>query len=149
MTRYTTLAEPVDTDFDRARRKAFPRRIKGYLARVSSYPPSFEESRRSVRALDPVSRGTKAVEAGSISGSVGRRRDSAGAFLPIRASVAARWKREGRAFHRAEELLPRTPGTASSAKSSVQTGLLFRQRARPASFARRQAAGPNREPCGS
>ena len=41
-----------------------------------------------------------------IVGSVGRRRDFDGSFLPARASVAERWKRIDRAFHRGEDLPP-------------------------------------------
>ncbi len=106
MIQYITLQEQVDADFDRARRRAVLRRIANYLLNRSSPPPSFEERRRSLGALNQIPRGVGAVEVDKISGSVGRHRNFDSAFFLARTSVATRWKRVDGAFHRAEELPP-------------------------------------------
>jgi hypothetical protein len=49
-------------------------------------------------------RGMMTVEVETISGSVGRYRDFDEAFLPLRVSMAYRWGRVDRAYHRGVEL---------------------------------------------
>ena len=105
---YMDLNEQVDSDFTRARRRAFLRRV---VARLRNGPGSnqlhsFEEVRRALLANNRIHLGTKVVEVEKIVGTVGRRRDFDRSFLPARASAEGRWKRIDRAFHRAEDLPP-------------------------------------------
>jgi hypothetical protein len=105
---YMDLNEQVDSDFTRARRRAFLRRV---LARLRNGPASnqllsFDEVRRALLANNRIHLGTKVVEVEKIVGTVGRRRDFDRTFLPTRASAEGRWKRIDRAFHRAEDLPP-------------------------------------------
>jgi hypothetical protein len=102
------LREQVDADFGRARQRAVLRRVE---ARLRSVPASdrllcFEEVRKKSGALNWVRLGRRAVLAQRIAGSVGRCSDFAGAFLPAKAGVEARWKRVDRAFFRDEVLPP-------------------------------------------
>jgi hypothetical protein len=105
---YMDINEQVDSDFTRARRRAFLRRV---VARLRNGPASnqllsFDEVRRALLANNRIHLGTKIVEVEKIVGTVGRRRDFDRSFLPTRASAEGRWKRIDRAFHRAEDLPP-------------------------------------------
>ena len=105
---YMDLNEQVDSDFTRARRRAFLRRV---VARLRNGPASnkllsFDEVSRALLANNRNHLGTKVVEVEKIVGTVGRRRDFDSSFLPTRASAEERWKRIDRAFHRAEDLPP-------------------------------------------
>ena len=109
MIAYMDLNEQVDSDFARARRRALLRRV---LVRLLKKPGSsnqllcFDDLRRALLANSRRYLGRRVVEVEKIVGSVGRRRDFDGSFLPARASVAERWKRIDRAFHRGEDLPP-------------------------------------------
>jgi hypothetical protein len=106
---YMDLNEQADSDFSRARRRALLRTV---LSRLSTKPPSkrwllcFEELRRVLRANNRRYLGRRVVEVENIVGSVGRRRDFDGSFLPARASVGEKWKRIDQSFHRGEDLPP-------------------------------------------
>ena len=103
------LNEQADRDFGRARRRSWLRRLVSRLQGEPAsrrIPPSFDEARRSLRALNRMPRGTRAVDPQKIVGSVGRRRDFDRSFLPLRASAGERWKRVDLAFHRNVDLLP-------------------------------------------
>ncbi len=100
MISYMDLTEQADSDFSRARRRALLRRV---LARFRNNPASnrllcFDNLRRAFRADNRRYLGRRVVEVEKIVGSVGRRRDFDGSFLPARASVGERWKRIVRAF---------------------------------------------------
>lgn len=103
------LNEQADLDFGRARRRAWLRRL---VARFRREPapggmlPSFDDLRRSLRAHNRVSRGRRVVDLEQIVGSVGRPWDFDGAFMPLRASAAEKWKRVDLAFHRGVDLPP-------------------------------------------
>jgi hypothetical protein len=103
------LNEQADRDFGRARRRSWLRRL---VSRLRGEPasqnalPSFDEVRRSLRALNRMPRGTRAVDPRKIVGSVGRREDFDRSFMPLRASAGQRWKRVDLAFHKGEELPP-------------------------------------------
>jgi hypothetical protein len=103
------LSEQVDRDFDRARLRAWLRRLadrlRGRPAALGRLP-SFDELQRSQRAYNRVRRGVQVVASEKIVGSVGRRRDFDRGFLPLRAGVAERWKRVDRAFHQGRDLPP-------------------------------------------
>ena len=105
---YMDLNEQADRDFSRARRRAVLRRA---LATLRTEPPSpwllsFDDVRRAMRADNRLYVGRRVVEVEKIVGSVGRRRDFDGSFMPFRASVAHRWKRIDQAFHQAADLPP-------------------------------------------
>ncbi len=108
MIRYMSVEEQVDKDFERARRRAFVRRMRAWLRKdvCSDSLPSFEEARRVLGGFIQVPRGIRAVPVAKIVGSVGRTRDFDKAFLPTRASAATRWKRVDRAFYGDKELPP-------------------------------------------
>ena len=105
---YMDLNEQVESDFTRARRRAFLRRVVTRLRNGPAFNQllSFDEVRRALLANNRNHLGTKVVEVEKIVGTVGRRRDFDRSFLPNRASVQERWKRIDRAFHRAEDLPP-------------------------------------------
>ena len=67
---------------------------------------SFDEVRRALLVSNQTYLGKRVIDVKNIVGSVGRQGDFDRSFLPTRASVAARWKRIDRAFHRSEELPP-------------------------------------------
>src|SRR5215211_4629087 len=105
---YMDLSEQVDSDFTRARRRALLRKVFAHLSRkpASNHLLSFDDFRRALLANNRHFLGRRDVEVEKIVGSVGRRGEFDGSFLPLRASVAHRWKRIDRAFHRAEDLPP-------------------------------------------
>ncbi len=108
MISYMDLTEQIDIDFSRARRRALLRRV---LARFRNNPASnrllcFDDLRRALQADNRRYLGRSVVEVEKIVGSLGRRKDFDGSFLPAKASVAERWKRIDRAFHRGEDLPP-------------------------------------------
>lgn len=99
----------ADRDFGRARRRAWLRRLVSRLRGRSvpvSVPPSFDEVRRSMQAYNRVRRGVRVVDPEKIVGSVGRRWDFDGHFLPLRAGAGERWKRVDLAFYREKALPP-------------------------------------------
>jgi hypothetical protein len=106
---YMNLNEQVDADFTRARRRA---RLRAVVARIrrehtSNRLLSFDDVRRGHLVADNrLYRGTRVVEVDEIVGSVGRWRDFDRSFLPVRTSMAERWKRIDRAFQRDEDLPP-------------------------------------------
>ncbi len=109
MIKYVSIEEQVDADFTHARHRAFLHRLKARFLRrdpTSTSPPSFEEVRKSLGALNRVRLGRRVVPVERIVGSVGRIRDFDRSFLPARASVGEKWKRIDRAFHRGQELPP-------------------------------------------
>ena len=108
MIAYMDLNEQVDSDFTRARRRALLRRV---LARLSRKPASnrllcFDDLRSALLANNRSYLGRRILESEKIVGSVERRRDFDGSFLPARASVGEKWKRIDRAFQWSEDLPP-------------------------------------------
>ena len=105
------LNEQADRDFERARRRAWLRRLaerfRGEPARQNAMP-SFDETRRSLKAFNRLRRGRRVVDLEKVVGSVGRRRDFDRAFMPLRPSAGERWKRVDLAFHRGVDLPPIT-----------------------------------------
>jgi hypothetical protein len=108
MIAYMSLEEQVDKEFLRARHRAFFGRVatlvRGHAGR--SGLPVFDEARRALRADNRLYLGRRVVEVSRIVGSVGRHREFDRGFMPAKASMAERWKRVDRAFHRGVELPP-------------------------------------------
>ena len=105
---YPRIEGQVEHYFDRARRRAYARRVLNRL-RGSGEPDrllSFDEVKASLASWSQVYQGLQLVEVDKIAGSVGRHREFDSSFLPRRASSETRWKRIDRAFHRAEDLPP-------------------------------------------
>src|SRR5215203_1418762 len=105
------LHEQADRDFGRARRRASLRRLKSRLRGEPASQnalPSFDETRRSLKAFNRLRRGRRVVDLEKVVGSVGRRADFDRAFMPLRASAGERWKRVDLAFHRGVDLPPIT-----------------------------------------
>jgi hypothetical protein len=105
---YMSLEEQVDKEFLRARHRAFFRRLAARVRgdRGRSTLPSFDEARRTLGADNRFYLGRRVVEVSKIVGSVDRHRHFDRTFMPIKASMAERWKRVDRAFHRGVELPP-------------------------------------------
>jgi hypothetical protein len=105
---YMSLEEQVDKDFVRARHRAFFGRIATRIRRSKGRSGllAFEEARRALRADNRFYLGRRVVEVSKIVGSVDRYRQFDRSFMPTKASMAERWKRVDRAFHRSVELPP-------------------------------------------
>ncbi len=105
---YMSLEEQVDKEYLRARHRAMFRLL---AARLRGDPErgalsAFDEARRTLGADNRVYLGRRVVEVSRIVGSVGRHRQFDSGFMPTRASMAEKWKRVDRAFHRGVELPP-------------------------------------------
>lgn len=105
---YMRLGDQVDADFSRARRRAFFRRATARLRNGSASDRllCFEEFKKKLGAVGGIRLGPTEVRSTDIVGSVARCSDFDRDFLPVTASLGARWKRIDRAFHRSEELPP-------------------------------------------
>ncbi len=103
---YVGVEEQIDADFHRARRKASLRRWRDRLRRDCTHEHllSFEEAKGALALWTQAYRGMRTVEVEKITGSVGRCRDFAGSFLPLKKSMGQRWGRIDRAYHRGDEL---------------------------------------------
>jgi hypothetical protein len=100
-----SVEEQVDKDFHRARRKASLRRLRNrWRGCDNERLLSFEEAKGALTRWTQAYRGMKIVEVNMITGSVGRYQDFDGSFLPLKVSMANRWSRIDRAYHRGDEL---------------------------------------------
>ncbi len=100
------LEDQVDLDFTVARRRARLGRLKTLLLKRTTRSTllSPEEFRRNVPPSGSMYRGRRTVEVSKIVGSVDRYEAFDRGFMPTKASLAERWKRVDRAFHRGLEL---------------------------------------------
>src|SRR5215211_444273 len=103
---YMSLEEQVDKDFVRARHRAFFGRIAARVRKNKggSGLLAFEEARKAIGADNRLYLGRRVVEVSKIMGSVSRHREFDFGFMPAKGSMAERWKRIDRAFHRGVEL---------------------------------------------
>lgn len=103
---YIGVEEQVDKDFHRALLKASLRRLRDRLRKDSARCRlvSFDEAKDALSWCGQAYRGIRTVEVGKITGSVGRHRDFDASFLPLKRSMAERWGRVDRAYHRGIEL---------------------------------------------
>ena len=108
MIKYMSLEEQVDKEFLRARHRAFFRRLAARLRGVPEQGalPAFDEARKAMHADNRLYLGRRVVEVSKIVGSVGRYRHFDRGFMPTKSSMAEKWKRVDRAFHRGMELPP-------------------------------------------
>ena len=96
----------VNSDYDRARRKALWRRVITRLTRRRNELLRFEEVRRQMRAQGRHAAGSRHVPIDAVVGSVGRYHDFDAAFLPRRAQTRPRWLSIDRAHHEDVSLPP-------------------------------------------
>ncbi len=103
---YIGVEEQVDKDFRRALLRSSLRRWAGKLRGDSERYrlASFDEARGYLTCWNQAYRGVRAVEVEKIKGSLGRHRDFDASFLPLKRSMAERWGRVDRAYHRGVEL---------------------------------------------
>jgi ketosteroid isomerase-like protein len=108
MVGYMSLEEQVDSDFSRARRRAFLRRVSARLRKdpTSNRLLCFGEVGRKPGVAGGVRRGRRTVRLTDIVGSVSRCLEFDGAFLPLREGARTKWERIDQAFVRGEELPP-------------------------------------------
>jgi hypothetical protein len=93
-------------DFERARRKAFWRRIAARLLGRDNALLSFEDTRRRLGAQLQYDGGLRTVPIESIVGSVSRYHDFDRAFLPRRTETRGRWLSIDRAYYEDIQLPP-------------------------------------------
>ena len=101
---FMSVEAQVEVDFDRARRRAFVGRLAALLRRECSRLLAFDEVGRGHLAHNRRRLGLRDVEVSKIVGSMGRHEDFDRSFMPTKASLAERWKRVDRAFHRGLDL---------------------------------------------
>jgi hypothetical protein len=103
---YIGVEEQVDKDFRRALLKASLRRWSDRARGDTGHNLliSFDEAKGALAWCGQAYRGIRTVEVGKIKGSVGRHRDFDASFLPLKRSMAERWCRVDRAYHRGVEL---------------------------------------------
>jgi hypothetical protein len=94
----------AEADFGRARRRAFLGRVAARLRRECSQLWAFDKVEEEHLAHNRRALGLRDVEVSKIVGSVGRHQAFDRTFMPTKASLAERWKRVDRAFHRGLEL---------------------------------------------
>lgn len=103
---FATVEVQAEADFDRARRRAFFGRIATRLRRECRRLLAFDEIREAHRTYNRRCLGLRDVEVSKVVGSTGRHGDFDHAFMPAKASLAERWQRVDRAFHRGLDLPP-------------------------------------------
>lgn len=96
MSDYSGAAE---ADFQRARTRAFFRKMMALLSKRSNELLSFEQVRHKLKAQGYIYRGLETVEVNKIVGSVDRYRDFDREFLPAHDHTKDRWKSVDRAFY--------------------------------------------------
>jgi hypothetical protein len=100
------LSEQVRADFQRARFKAFIRRVMGALSGPPSMLLSYDEIKEKLRIGGPIYRGVQTVHVDQIAGSLNRYHEFDRAFLPASDKLAERWQRVNRAFYEEVSLPP-------------------------------------------
>ena len=101
-----SISHQVHQDFERARRKAFWRRLAARLLGRGDALLPFEETRRRLRAQAQHYSGLRQVPIDHIVGSVSRYRDFDRAFLPRRTTTRGRWLSIDRAYYEDTVLPP-------------------------------------------
>lgn len=101
-----SISHQVADDFERARRKAFWRRLAAGVLRRDNALLSFEEARRHLRAQAQHYGGLRTVSIDQIVGSVSRYRDFDRAFLPRQTTTRFRWQSVDRAYYEDTALPP-------------------------------------------
>jgi hypothetical protein len=101
---FMSVEAQAEVDFDRARRRAFVGRLAARLRRECSRLLAFGEVGEGHLAHNRRRLGLRDVEVSKIVGSVGRPEAFDPSFMPASVTLAERWKRVDRAFHRGLDL---------------------------------------------
>ena len=101
---FMSVEAQVEADFSRARRRASLGRIAARLRRECSRLLAFDKVGEGHLVHNRRGLGLRDVEVSKIVGSVDRHEAFDRGFMPTRASLAERWKRVDRAFHRGLDL---------------------------------------------
>jgi hypothetical protein len=101
---FMSVEAQAEVDFDRARRRAFFGRLAARLRRECSRLLAFDEVGERHSAHNRRRLGLRDVEVSKIVGSVGRSGSFDRGFMPASKSLAERWRRVDRAFHRGLDL---------------------------------------------
>lgn len=103
-----SLAELVDKDFRRARRRHFLRRLADRLKGVATQNQllCFSEERSGRAIVGRRSLGIQTVELADITGSVGRCWDFNEVFMPVCSCRGERWRRVDKALREGKQLPP-------------------------------------------
>jgi hypothetical protein len=101
---FMSVEAQAELDFDRARRRAFFGRLAARVRRECSRLLAFDEVGEGHLAHNRRRLGLRNVEVSKIVGSVGRHEAFDRTFMPASATLAERWKRVDRAFHRGLDL---------------------------------------------
>ena len=86
------MRDAARSDYERARRKAFRRRLLSWFTRQDNALLAFDEIRKGLHAQAQHEGGVRAVPIDQIVGSVGRYRDFDRAFLPRQVKTRDRWE---------------------------------------------------------
>ena len=101
---FMSVEAQAEADFDRARRRAFYGRVVARLRRECSRLLAFDDVGEGHLAHNKRRLGLRDVKVSKIVGSVGRPDAFDRGFMPASATLAERWKRVDRAFHRGLDL---------------------------------------------
>ena len=101
---FISVEAQAEMDFDRACRRAFFGRLAARLRRECSRLLAFDEVGEGHLAHNRRRLGLRDVEVSKNVGSVGRPEAFDRSFMPASATLAERWKRVDRAFHRGLDL---------------------------------------------
>jgi len=93
------LSARIESDFKRARFKAFWNDVWAALSGRPTNLLSYDEVREKLSIGGPIYRGVKTVEVDKITGSLNRYHEFDRAFLPKKDNAAQRWQRVNRAFY--------------------------------------------------
>ena len=97
----------TESDFNRARRKAFFAEVKARITRQPNEPLSFEAVKRSLKTFGQSYRGVVTVPIDKIIGSATLRyNDFDRAFLPLQARTKSRWRSIDSAYYEEKSLPP-------------------------------------------
>jgi hypothetical protein len=100
------VADQVEADFDRARRRAFLGSLKTRFVGGRDRLLSFDEVRKALGVANRFYLGRKVVEVSKIVGSLDRHGEFDSNFMPAKSSLSYKWKRVDQALRRGVELPP-------------------------------------------
>lgn len=100
------LTQRVQSDFSRARLKAFLNRIRSVVSGQPTTLLSYDEVKSALHIGGPVYRGVQTVRVDQIVGSLNRYHQFDRAFLPVEDRIGSRWQSVDRAFYQEISLPP-------------------------------------------
>ncbi len=100
------LTERVQSDFSRARFKAFLNRIRSVVSGRPTALLSYDEVKSALHVGGPIYRGVHTVRVEDIVGSLNRYHEFDRAFLPVEDAIRSRWQSVDRAFYEEISLPP-------------------------------------------